>query len=244
MCGEDSAVDLAAVIKVYNDYCSSNGFAIPGYTYVSTLTLRVSSSTRNEAAVITSPTQPATTGARPTLTSNVGGSPTITTPNGGNFFPGPTATVTIYRSDGSPKARPGLWAEMIYLAVLMPKRLIYALPNSIIETYTAPPDPTGASIIVTATIVEPGAPGVVIHTVFDDGSRTSPTSQTARTTKSTTANVDAKSNDQLPPAQSSGKDGGLTLLEKVGIILGIFTGVITTVATVYMCHRKERAALR
>jgi hypothetical protein len=50
VCGADAVVDVQQATKVYNDYCSANGFAVPGYTYISTQTVQVSTGVQNPPA--------------------------------------------------------------------------------------------------------------------------------------------------------------------------------------------------
>ncbi|KAK3997851.1 hypothetical protein QBC44DRAFT_364047 [Cladorrhinum sp. PSN332] len=60
-CGPDSAADVDAALKVYNDYCASNGFAVPGWAYVP------------PAAATTFITQTTPTVAGPTGSADAGG---------------------------------------------------------------------------------------------------------------------------------------------------------------------------
>ncbi|KAM7192276.1 hypothetical protein V8F33_008414 [Rhypophila sp. PSN 637] len=49
-CGADAIADIEQAKKIYNDYCSANGFPIPGYTYIITQTVRVSTGKATAAA--------------------------------------------------------------------------------------------------------------------------------------------------------------------------------------------------
>ena len=49
-CGAEAVVDIDQAKKIYNDYCSANGFPIPGYTYIRTETVRLSTGTATAVA--------------------------------------------------------------------------------------------------------------------------------------------------------------------------------------------------
>ncbi|KAK4463653.1 hypothetical protein QBC42DRAFT_323763 [Cladorrhinum samala] len=81
-CGADSAVDIEAAKKIYNDFCSANGYTIPGYTFIITQTVTVSSNPTN-----TNPTA----GAKTTAAAGSDGGQNAATP-GPNPDP---VTVTV-----------------------------------------------------------------------------------------------------------------------------------------------------
>ncbi|OIW30234.1 hypothetical protein CONLIGDRAFT_644244 [Coniochaeta ligniaria NRRL 30616] len=91
-CGADATVDVDQAKKIYNDYCSANGFPIAGYTYVSTATVRVSTGTATAAAATPPVSVPgsAAGGGGTAAAPNPGGGPTVTVTA--------AATATVFRS--------------------------------------------------------------------------------------------------------------------------------------------------
>lgn len=240
-CGKDATVDIQQAINIYNAYCSANGYAIPGYTYTSTLTLPAATSFGQ-----TTPSRPLSTSLGSGVTSTGISSlpnPKVTTTV---VVPESTATVTatmIIKSQGT-KVQPWGILQLLYLVPILPIRYIHALAESVIVTYTQPAPSTDVPVVVVTTFMSVQAvPAATIVTVYDNNSRPSvqPISPTTVATvndnnsQSTATSGSQSSSDQ--PATGGG-GGGPTKLELVGIIVGIIGGIITTVATVWMCLRK------
>lgn len=178
-CGKDATVDIQQAINIYNAYCSANGYAIPGYTYTSTLTLPAATSFGQ-----TTPSRPLSTSLGSGVTSTGISSlpnPKVTTTV---VVPESTATVTatmIIKSQGT-KVQPWGILQLLYLVPILPIRYIHALAESVIVTYTQPAPSTDVPVVVVTTFMSVQAvPAATIVTVYDNNSRYVVTSSTDST---------------------------------------------------------------
>ncbi|KAK4217052.1 hypothetical protein QBC37DRAFT_384944 [Rhypophila decipiens] len=110
-CGADAVLDIEQAKKIYNDYCSANGFPIPGYTYIITATVRVSTGKATAAAATPTVNGPGPAdGGDGTAAPNPGGGPTVTVTT--------APTVTVIRSAGASTIT-GSWAVTFVLSLLL-----------------------------------------------------------------------------------------------------------------------------
>ncbi|EPE26334.1 hypothetical protein GLAREA_02246 [Glarea lozoyensis ATCC 20868] len=230
-CGKDSSVDVQQAIDIYNRYCASHGYPIPGYTYTSTLTVDASTS----SSPLTFGTPVATSlsgiGRSATGTSPISNPGVIT--NVGTLQPPVTTTATatfIIKSAGT-KVQPWGILRLLCLAPMLPARYFFALSQSTLVTSIRTLSSTDVPVVVVTAIksVSQAAPAMTVATVYNTDSKPTVSSGTQ--------------NGADNPATGGKGGGGLTKVEIVGIIVGIVGGIITTVATVWMClgghHRRN-----
>jgi hypothetical protein len=237
--GTDPGVDIDMALKMYNDYCTSNGFPVPGYTYISTQTVRMSRTaapTSTNAAISTVVITRA-------ITFGAGNGGIGATTIGGTGTA--TPTVILFASSASPQALPGVWAYLVYFFVMLPIKLIMALPESLVVTYTVPAPAAAVSSVETKVIVDPTAPATSIETVvYTPLSTTSQTSITDTFNSISTSTSSISSNTSGGTRNGGGGSGRLTSLEIAGIVIGIVVGLISALATVVMCLRGSRGLIR
>ncbi|KAF1999850.1 hypothetical protein P154DRAFT_522936 [Amniculicola lignicola CBS 123094] len=122
-CGTDAEVDIQAAIKIYNDYCSANGFPIPGYTYVITQTIEPPTETplsaESSALAVASITsdQPPTDA---TLTQTINNIITVTAP--------PTARITVVVSSANLRSHIFPWFRLFCGVTFIPFKYSFGLP--------------------------------------------------------------------------------------------------------------------
>jgi len=234
-CGKDAQVDTDEALKIYNDYCSSNGFAVPGYTYISTQTVRRSTGLA------------AATGDAPTTTRV----PTATDERSGPYVTGGattvTATATVYRSASAEPPRAALpwpWIQLFSLLVATSVFLLnsFALAGNVVVTYTEPAPPPAVSKVITAVQTIQTEPIVSTFVVTDNEGL-----ESTRMVSLLGSNraIDVSSTDTTPTGSGGdiSKERKLSQLEVAGIVIGIVVGIITTLATVWkcMCGRRQQA---
>ncbi|KAK5657399.1 hypothetical protein OQA88_2969 [Cercophora sp. LCS_1] len=149
-CGE-KRVDVDAALKLYNDYCSSNGFPIPGYTYISTQTVRVTTATTTETTTapkskITKVSEDDQGEGRTTGTTVSGETPGTKTTS---------ATPTARESTFSPGPRvhPLPWTGLIVLFALIPVLITAAQAQTLVVTFTESIPPAAFSTVTTLETV-------------------------------------------------------------------------------------------
>ncbi|KAK4160659.1 hypothetical protein QBC43DRAFT_219266 [Cladorrhinum sp. PSN259] len=122
-CGADSTVEIEAAKKVFNDYCSSNGFTILGNTYIVTQTVKISTNPANTTptaikttvAADSSSGQNVTPGDDPEPATVTVGVVTVTM-----VTKMETATATVFRSRAGVKS-PWPWFKYFF-AIFLSKR--------------------------------------------------------------------------------------------------------------------------
>ncbi|KAK0652727.1 hypothetical protein B0T16DRAFT_455069 [Cercophora newfieldiana] len=230
--------DVEVALKVYNDYCASNGFSIPGYTYISTQTVRVSTGTggAKAGALTATPTDGGAGGG--------GSGPAVTTAVGGNGVP----------------PWPWNWMHLLSLLALSFPIFRLACAQMIVVTHTETPPAAGFSSVVTTrqTILTE----VLVSTYT---TRVTPAQNGNFETRTTRSSLGGSNNVGPGGDSSSGggsdNDGGggtsgggsaesstgstsgksdLTQLEVAGIVIGIIFGIIPAIGTVWMCLRGHR----
>ncbi|KAK3990396.1 hypothetical protein QBC44DRAFT_394298 [Cladorrhinum sp. PSN332] len=265
----DPTVDVEQALKVYNDYCSVHGFNVPGWTYVRTQTVKVTTvpATPGPSTEIpvTTTSSPLTSTANST-TAGAGGAGTAVITSAPGNGPGGrgggqevvTAVVTVTRAASSSAGRrshiPLIWVpfhlsckSVIRLGSLlstMPKRLMSAFGETTVVVVTqSPPAPGITSVFIKSLVETQGVPmstHIVTQVVGGSGS--------SNLGESTGGNVDETPADggSSNTKTDDGSDGekSLSKLEVVGIVLGIIFGLITTVATVWVCVRQGVVRLR
>lgn len=244
-------VDVDAALKVYNDYCASNGFPIPGYTYISTQTVRVSTVTATPAV-----NTPTTTIIDGTGGSNGGG-------GGGGGLGGAatttigiiTATATVYRSSSAASQLKPLPAGttttylftmlVFFLASLMLAKTARA--QTVVVTHTEPAPPPAFSSVVTTRQTFVTQPIVSIQRVTlteEDSGTTLTITKTQNSlvggSRTSTTNGNENRNVGEEGSGANGK-GGLSPLETASMIISIILGVPTTVVTIWMFIRKRKS---
>jgi hypothetical protein len=122
-------VDVEMTPKMYNDYCSVNGYPIPGYTYISTQTVRQTPGTD---------TVPTGGSAMATAVGGASGNgPTVTVTagiNGGS----PQATMTVFLSSSlASQTRPWTLMDILGLLLAVPMPFMLGLADNS-WTYTEP----------------------------------------------------------------------------------------------------------
>jgi hypothetical protein len=247
-CGAND-VDIAAALKMYDDYCAVNGFPIPGYTYISTQTVHLSIATSTVAAETASATlELSTGGSGPAITPVTITTSIVTGVSGGvvTATATATATTTVLRSSGSKLQAWPSFFHLLYLLHYLPTSiLILGLPQSLVVTYTAPA-PSEVVFSVLTTYVAP-VPAATTITSIDYETPLQSTSMVAgiSTTNGvqngkSTSSVSVSAGGDFTSSQSNNKNP--TRLETIGIVIGIVMGIITTVATVWMCARANASS--
>lgn len=245
-------------IKVYNDYCSSNGFDIPGYTYIITATVTQPTETSlpedDGGGTLTGSDTTSYTSSDTIQTDfPATGTDAAGTLYTGPFYGDPTgtavATVTLVSGAGT-KPNPfqllqshascSLLHFLPCLLVSLPLRLIRALPETLVVTYVPPPPSESPAVTLVETLVKSTPEPAFTSTLVVHYS--APPRAATSTKFVYEDSIDDGQSDSKPEARSDGKQG-LTTIELVGIIIGILTGLITTVATVWMCVVRGRRGI-
>jgi hypothetical protein len=130
---------------------------------------------------------------------------------------------------------------------MMPIKYIFALPETLIVTYTPSPLPPAITSEVTLISVIPNTPHLSTEIVWDstqtpllktNGYSTfdliESTKSTSSSEKSSTVDSNSSSHERLDGRGGNAKP---SKLEIAGIVIGILVGLVTTVATVWMCVR-------
>lgn len=224
--GQNADVDVAQAIKIYNDYCSVNGFDIPGYTYIMTSTAVISTGpTRLSTA------QPTVTNAAVPYSTTSGYIAATNTLNGG---PIATVTVTVSTSAASRVLATQI-LRIIYLMSVIPLGYIYALAETLVVTLTPSTLSPAVSSTATAFVTIQTAPDVRTEVVYVSSADNEKASRVTTGSGDSTGEGSTQTSNS---ASSSGKDtGALTQLEIMGIVIGIITALITMVVTVWMCAK-------
>ncbi|KAK4224399.1 hypothetical protein QBC38DRAFT_485627 [Podospora fimiseda] len=249
----DPTIDVEQALKVYNDYCSANGYNVPNWTYIRTQTVRV------------------TTTPSSTLRPTDGSAPAVITSgpqnggSGGGGYGNQPAVVTVTRpaaSSGSRRTQiPWIWVSVRLscrsilrvgsLLSTMPKRLMSVLGDTAVVVVTQTPPPPGFTSMLIKSIVEtPGftstfiksviqTQGVPISTLIKSVIETQgvpiSTSIVTQVVGGFEGNSGADPNEDVKSGSGGKDEKSLTKLEVVGIVLGIVFGLITTVAAVCGC---------
>lgn len=225
-CGKQSGnsdTDVAQAIKLYNDYCSSHGYNVPGYTYVVTTTAMRSAG----ATAQPTPTQ----NAHARSPTNVGSA--VSTISGAHTVAsGPIATVTV-RVAASSASRLRTWwlPKMLHLALSMPLRSIHALPDVLVVTFTPSTTAPGVSTLLTAFTTQKAAGSISTQVVYASAAN----QQAFMTTTTGAAAKQAFAGDVEPEQVTRGKSKRDL---SPGEIAGIVTGIISafgSVATIWLC---------
>ncbi|KAF1995052.1 hypothetical protein P154DRAFT_612135 [Amniculicola lignicola CBS 123094] len=252
-CGKGSDVDVQAALKVYNDYCSWMGWAIPGYTYIVTKTAPAPEETSAEAAVTTD--TPTTTEAVVTSLAT-DGTPVIITLTPTFDIPPvvtETARVTIRVSSASSRLKVFSWLHTLCRIISVPINLILAIPDTVIVSVTLPPAPT---LITSVVFMTPSKIPTAVEVSTAVVTKSKAPTAVEYSTKLVPYNPNALLSETLDSYSipdgsaatsfSSGNNGtknpGPTTLEIIGIVIGIVVGVITMVATIWVCARGSRMA--
>ncbi|KAK4445697.1 hypothetical protein QBC34DRAFT_441524 [Podospora aff. communis PSN243] len=219
-------LDIDAAVNLYNDDCASNGFPVPGYTYVSTQTTRVST-----GAPTPTVDAPATATATATQTTAGGGqnrNSSGTAPQGGGIAP----TVTVYRSSASSHALLPIWTGLLSVLAFVPGMLRLVRAETVVVTYTEPPPPPAFSSVVTTRQTILTEPIVSTLKVTQTGSP-----ESSKTGDSLGTNSGSNTGG------NTGGKGELSALEVMGTVIGIVVGLITMVATLWMCLERRRGSI-
>lgn len=232
-------VDVDAALKLYNDYCSSNGFPIPGYTYIRTKTVRITAVTTMASATTAIETTSIPTATPSSVTASAersedGSLPTTTTVDV------VTATATVYPSS-SRRLQPWPWAQLFALFFLVPVILstVHAQTSVVIETESAPL-PALSSVVTTLETVltkQLGSFGKVTQT---QSSKLARTESSLAPSTTHTADVGQSDGSQAGDAKMTSEKEQLSELEIAGIVIGIALGITTAIATVWMCIRARK----
>ncbi|KAH7339251.1 hypothetical protein BKA66DRAFT_581779 [Pyrenochaeta sp. MPI-SDFR-AT-0127] len=245
-CGADATVDVEQALNIYNDYCSANGFAVPGYTFIITQTVKTlpregtatgassdasstasgvasSSSTTNNREVLVTTTTAEANGIL-TVTATV--TATATTPAT------TAATTTVALSSASPPIRSFVWFHLICFLVLIPIPLFFGLPQTSVVYFTPTPPPPAYTLVVTSFKTEDPTAPVISTKLVPYSSKRVPSSPTDA--PNADENTSSSAND------NGGRNNELSKLEVAGIVIGITVGLITGAATVWMCIRGGR----
>jgi hypothetical protein len=226
-------VDIDAAIKLYNDYCSSNGFPIPGYTYISTQTVRVSTGVATLDSPATVTATATATATSPPVGGGKNGNSSGTAPQGGVVAP----TVTVYQSSASSHALLPIWAGLLSVLALLSSMLRLARAETVVVTYTEPPPPPAFSSVVTTRQTILTEPIVSTLRVTQTGN---PETSKAKDSLGTSR---GDSNSVASSGGDSGGKGDLSGLEVAGIVIGIVVGLITMMATLWMCLGRRRGPM-
>ena len=233
-CGKE--FDVQAALKVYNDYCASNGFPVPGYTYISTQTVRVSTG----AGMATAGT--------PTITAGDGsggsGGPFVTTATAKIL----TATATVFRSAGRPRCEPASswpWMYLLSLVALVPilqfVSRIGVRAQMVVVTYTESPPPPASSLVVTmreTILTEPIVS--TLRVTQTQAGNVEPGTTTAGSSRVSSNDDGLGGGGDNDSGSSTAGKGNLSQLEIAGIVIGIVFGIISALATLWMCMRGVR----
>jgi len=230
-------VDVDAALKLYNDYCSANGFPIPGYTYISTKTVRATTATptssKESTRNVTATTPSAATTNSPSGAR--GGSPPTATTVGAA-----TASTTAHPSSSS-RVHPPPWLPLLALVSVIPFILGTARAQTLVVTLTESDLPSAFTSVVTTrqtVISEP-----IVSNRKLNGTESSETTRTESSLGISTASTTNDSRTDAGRADNvnaTGVNGDLSQLEIAGIAIGIILGIITAIATVWMCIRARR----
>ncbi|KAK4167491.1 hypothetical protein QBC43DRAFT_311969 [Cladorrhinum sp. PSN259] len=192
--GTDPTVDIEQTLKVYNDYCSANGYNVPGWTYVKTQTVKLTTVAATPAPSKDIPTTTtvfsASTNASNESIAGAGGgggaTPVITrtvdyTAGSGGQFGGQeglvTAVVTVTRVSSAGRRSHIPWVPWIPLHLpvkliirtasllsTIPKRLMSAMADTVVVVVTQTPPAPAITSIIIKSAVE--TQGVPISTEF------------------------------------------------------------------------------
>ena len=153
-----------------------------------------------------------------------------------------TAVTTVYRN-GAPNGRlpsPGVYALILVAAAL--SKIIWGMPVTSEVTFTASAlAPGGMSVATAVVIVTGGRTSTAVETVPPPGFTPVSDDDADSTTSSfISGSTDDANTGGVQPRNQDDESSKLSTLETAGIVLGIVVGLITMIATVYMCAKGHR----
>jgi hypothetical protein len=120
--------------------------------------------------------------------------------------------------------------------VSVPVKMMLALADTIVVIYTEPPLPPAVSSVYTTKVIVYTGP--IVSTQIVTQTEGQPSTENLWASSSREARIPGESSSNGISGGSG--ENGLSKLEIVGTVIGIVLGLITTVATVWICVRGGR----